>query len=207
MADSHKIKLGPPFGRVPWNKGLKIGDRIRKKTLWFSKPCFNCGNDFYSYPSQKRKYCSPSCRSKYTKASERNPNVGKKTGRIPKSAFKKGRILTREEIKKCLKRRPMSSLEIKIQNIINKHSLPYKFVGNGKFFIERKNPDFININGEKRAVEVYTRRHKDYFSGGTEQWKKERQKLFSKYGWEIIFIEDWQTNKEEVILNLLKGGY
>ena len=25
--------------------------------------------------------------------------------------------------------------------------------------------------------------------------------------WSIIFIEDWQTNKEDDIINLLQGGY
>lgn len=119
----------------------------------------------------------------------------------------KPHVLTKEIIKKCLIRRPMSSLEIKIQSTINKYNLPYKFVGNGNFFIERKNPDFININGEKKAIEVYARKHKEKFrNNGVEGWKNDRINIFSKYGWEIIFIEDWQTNNEQTVLNLLKGG-
>lgn len=122
----------------------------------------------------------------------------------------KGRIgikPSKETIRKILRRRPMSGLEQKVQNVITKYNLPYKFVGNGKFFIERKNPDFININGEKTAVEVYCRKHKENIRKlSVDNWKKERQEIFSKYGWSIIFIEDWQTNKEKTIISLLKGG-
>lgn len=116
-----------------------------------------------------------------------------------------GRKLSKKTIRKCLRRRKMSGLEKKVDKVIKKYNLPYKFVGNGKFFIERKNPDFININGEKKAIEVYWKRHKDYFRGGCDKWKEERRKIFEKYGWELIFIEGTGLN-EKILLNYLKGG-
>lgn len=123
----------------------------------------------------------------------------------------KGRDLsylrTPEMIKKSLQRRKMSSLEIKFQKIINKYNLPYKFVGNGQFFIERKNPDFININGDKIAIEIYWKSQKENMRGiSIEVWKKERLDIFSKYGWDILFIENSELN-EFNILRLLKGGH
>ena len=99
----------------------------------------------------------------------------------------------------------MSSLEKKFNDIIIKYGLPYVFVGNGKFFIERKNPDFVNCNGEKIAIEVYCRRHKEIFAGGLENWKSERERIFLKYGWKIMFFDE--TFKEEDILNRLGGGH
>ena len=116
-----------------------------------------------------------------------------------------GKRLTKEHIKKCLKRRNMSNLEQKFNTIIVKNNLPYKFVGNGKFFIERKNPDFINCNGEKIAIEVYYRRHKQLFRNNIEQWKQERQDIFSKYGWKIKFFDETQVN-ENYVFNQLKGS-
>ncbi|MBI2196193.1 hypothetical protein HYU45_01130 [Candidatus Daviesbacteria bacterium] len=111
-----------------------------------------------------------------------------------------------EAIRKALRRRPVSSLEAKFQEIINKNNLPYKYVGNGKFFIERKNPDFININGEKKAVEVYARKHKEKLRNlSIEEWKKERQVIFAKYGWEIIFFDEVQLTENNVLVTL-KGG-
>ena len=100
----------------------------------------------------------------------------------------------------------MSELEIKVQSVITKYKLPYKFVGNGEFFIERKNPDFININGEKKAIEVYCRAHKENLRGlNILQWRRARSDLFAKYGWSIIFIEDWQTNSEQTIISLINN--
>lgn len=124
-----------------------------------------------------------------------------------KNTWSKGRKLTIDHIKNSLRRRSVSSLEDKVLKVINKYDLPYKFVGNGDFFIERKNPDFVNTNGKKIAVEVFARKQKDLFRGSTKSWKLKRNNIFRKYGWSIIYIEDWQTNKEKTILSLLKGGY
>ncbi len=90
---------------------------------------------------------------------------------------------------KCLKRHPMSSLEIAFNKIVKENKLPYKFVGNGKFWIERKNPDFINTNGQKIAIELFYRRHKEQITGGYEKWRGDRIKVFKKYGWRVIFLE------------------
>lgn len=121
------------------------------------------------------------------------------------SNAKKGKKLSKEEIKKCLRRRTPSGLEKRVIKVINKYNLPYKFVGDGKFFIERKNPDFININGEKKAIEVFWKRHKDQFSGGLEKWKQERENIFAKYGWKIVFIEGTGLNEEKILNSLTKG--
>lgn len=93
----------------------------------------------------------------------------------------------------------MSSLEVSFDNIVKELGLPYKFVGNGAFFIERKNPDFININGDKIAVEVYNRKHKNLFKCGLEAWRKERSALFAEYGWSVLYFDETQINKEAVL--------
>ena len=98
--------------------------------------------------------------------------------------------------------RPMSSLEIKMDKIIKENKLSYKFVGNGKFSIERKVPDFINTNGEKIALEVFYRKHKNVFSGRLDNWMNKRKELFMKYGWKIEFFNECQVNNEEVIRRL-----
>jgi len=107
-----------------------------------------------------------------------------------------GRKLTKEHIRKVLKRNPKSLLEIKFESIIHKLNLPYKFVGNGEFFIERKCPDFINTEGNKIAIEVYYRKHKELFRSGLEDWKNQRFSLFKKYGWQLIFFNEIQVNED-----------
>lgn len=94
----------------------------------------------------------------------------------------------------------MSGLEKHVLHIIEKYELPYRFVGNGDFYIERKNPDFVNTNGEKKVVEVYWQRHKDLLrSGGFQKWHDERVEIFGSYGWEVIFLEGSGINEEKVL--------
>jgi len=64
-------KLGPPFGRIPWNKGLKVGDRIRKNKLYAARNCVYCDAEFFCYPSQNKRYCSHKCRALKTKPWEK----------------------------------------------------------------------------------------------------------------------------------------
>ena len=157
--------------------------------------------------------CSQETKDKLSKANKGkvSPRKGVKLSEETKqklSESHKGWIPPKSWYSHCLKRRPMSGLEIKVQKAVKKYHLPYKFVGNGQFVIERKVPDFINTNGQKIAVEVYSKVQKENVRGiPVDEWKKERSEIFSKYGWSIIYIEDWQTNKEETIVNLLtKGG-
>ena len=169
--------------------------KSRPRKLYQSHNCLECGTEFKSYPSENRKFCCPSCGAKH---------AARVYGNWKKCAFKKGRKLTRQQIRKNLRRREMSGLEKRVKSVIGKYNLPYKFVGNGQFFIERKNPDFVNTNGKKIAVEVYCKKQKEQVRGvNLEDWKRDRVNTFSKYGWDIIFIEDWQTNKEADILNIL----
>jgi hypothetical protein len=103
-----------------------------------------------------------------------------------------------ELVKRCLRRHEKSSLELKMESIMTELKLPYKFVGNGEVVIGGKNPDFVNCNGEKVAVEVYYRKHKEKFRGGTVEWMNDRQRLFQMYGWKLVFFDETETNVESV---------
>lgn len=171
-------------GYIPWNKG---------KNQWGTwVNCSACGKrirvENFRLKRSKNLFCSYKCAGKFL-------------------GFRQlGKILPRETIRKMLKRRYKSGLEIKLEKIIQKYNLPYKFVGNGKFFIENINPDFVNTNGEKKALEVYSKTHKNEFrEGGEEGWKKRRLEICKKYGWEMIFIE-MRTINEANILDYLRGG-
>lgn len=176
----HKFKKG----HIPWLKDKKV-DRNKYPKM----------GHFQKHTKESKKKMSKSWKYEDHITDEMRKNL---------SSSMKDYKKTREHIRNNLGRRKMSMLEVAVNDVIKKHSLPYKFVGNGEVLIGRKNPDFVNINGEKKAVEVYCRRHKDYFRGGCDGWKENRSNLFAEYGWQIIFVEDWQTNKEETILGLLK---
>ena len=69
---------------------------------------------------------------------------------------------------------------------------------------DNKCPDFINCNGEKIAIEAYYRRHKQQFRGDIDTWKNERQGIFNKYGWNIIFFDETEVNDDNILRSL--GG-
>ena len=110
---------------------------------------------------------------------------------------------TKEQLKKILHRRIPTSLEEKFQSIVDKHNLPYKYVGDNSFKIGKYNPDFINVNSKKIAIEVYTRYFKKRNNKSIEGWKIQRAKVFRQYGWQVIYFDEIEVNEENV-LNKLK---
>jgi len=145
--------------------------------------------------------------SQKTKEKISMANKGKRFS--PKTEFKKGHISLRkgikfpkETIRRILSRRVPSTLELKFLRIVKKYNLPYKYVGDGSFFINHCNPDFVNVNGEKIAIEVYARFYKQLDGRNILRWRHIRRQKFQEYGWKVIFFDETQI-KEDYILNVL----
>lgn len=86
--------------------------------------------------------------------------------------------------------------------IIEKLHQPYRFTGDGDVIIGGKCPDFVNCNGKKIALEVFYRGHKEEFRGGLERWKRNRSRVFARYGWKIIYFNEKQVNEKYVLRKL-----
>jgi len=166
-------------------KGRKLSEKTKEK-MGLAKQGNTYSKGRIPWNREKSNVFSKEAIEKMSNAKkgDKNPNFGKK--------------LSKEQVKKILRRRPKSSLELKFEQLITKLNLPYKFVGNGEVIIGRKCPDFINTNGEKIAIEVFYRRHKEMFRNGLENWKQERQKIFNKYGWKLEFFNEIQVNEKEI---------
>lgn len=97
-----------------------------------------------------------------------------------------------EKIVKSLCKRP-TSYEQRLQEIIKEYSLPYKYVGDGSFWITSEgkhiNPDFINMNGKKVIIETFAEIYKKKVFGSVENYKKERSRLFGNFGWKVIYLD------------------
>src|SRR3990172_6973412 len=119
--------------------------------------------------------------------------------------FLTGRKLPPEHVKNAMRRRPITSLELAFQKIVQDNKLPYKFVGNGAFIVDGLNPDFINVNGEKIAIEVFSRFYKEIDGGTVEEYKSERIKRLSPFGWRLFFFDETQVYPEYV-LSILGGN-
>jgi hypothetical protein len=112
-----------------------------------------------------------------------------------------GKRKSPESIRKSLERRIPTSLEAEGVRILNKHSQPYKFTGDGSFFIEKYNPDFINTNGQKIVLEFYARYFKR-LHGSIDSWKQKRRRVYGKYGYKVLFFNEAQTNEKYIMKRL-----
>ncbi len=74
----------------------------------------------------------------------------------------------------------------------------YKFVGDGSTFIGGKSPDFININGQKKIIEMFgTFWHSKEITGKTrKQEEQQRINHFAKYGYKALIV--WQKELKDI---------
>lgn len=82
--------------------------------------------------------------------------------------------------------KPKNKFETSVENILNGLcSGEYPFVGDGKFFIGTKNPDFVNIS-QKKIIEAYG----EYWHKPEEE--QQRIDLFAKEGYQTLIIWDYE---------------
>lgn len=79
--------------------------------------------------------------------------------------------------------------------ICNKYNLPFKYTGDGTFWIHNINPDFVEVNGKKIAVEIFG----DYWHSPLlkrnmryNQTYEGRKKILKRYGWKLIVL--WESD-------------
>jgi len=89
-----------------------------------------------------------------------------------------------------------------MQKFLNKHfPNEWKYVGDGEFWLGRRNPDFMNINGEKKLIEVFG----DYWHKGEDG--KERKRYFAQYGFKTLIIWEHECYKgKDYLLKKVEGG-
>lgn len=74
----------------------------------------------------------------------------------------------------------------------------YKYVGDGTIFIGGKCPDFINVNGQKKIIELFG----DYWHSEKatgifiKEHEKQRIKHFAKYGFKILIV--WECELQNI---------
>ena len=112
----------------------------------------------------------------------------------------KERVLTGQ-----FKTRKMTSYEKRLQDIITRNNLDYKFVGLGEIFIGGRVPDFVNCNGKKILIEVYEEYYKNHFFGSVENYEKKRFKHFKEYGWNTVFISGKELSDESKVIEKIKN--
>lgn len=96
--------------------------------------------------------------------------------------------------------------EKQFTEICKKYNLPFKYVGDGKFWIEDINPDFVDCNGKKTAVEIFSSYWHDPIKRLGLQYKRTyngRISTLKKYGWKCVIFWDYELDNEKIILGRL----
>ncbi len=85
--------------------------------------------------------------------------------------------------------------ERRLRNGLNK-MFPgeYKYTGDGSIAIGYKNPDFINVNGQKKIIELFGDYwHSKKVTGRTrKEEEQQRIKHFKKYGYKTLIVWEYE---------------
>ena len=89
--------------------------------------------------------------------------------------------------------------ELIFERICKKYSLPFRYVGDSSFWIENINPDFIECNGKKIAVEIFGDYWHSPLLNQQIEWNRTyegRKAILKKYGWDVIILWESDLKKE-----------
>lgn len=185
-------------------RGLKLAAATHSREHKVTNKCANCGKLFDTPKSLARLYCSHKCvmtDPKYrqrisatVKALHQDPDYVKKfmDGRHTMTANPNWRY-------NILIRRIPTKPEIIATNLLNdKFPREYKYVGNGVIWVGRFNPDFININGKKKIIEVWG-----------DHWHRDddpdqRISYFRNYGFDTLIIWEHELLKPNDVIERLE---
>ena len=208
------------LGNIPWNRGIPRREETKKKISENHKGMLgkHCSEEHKKNISlalkgnQNWKLRKNFKHLKKTKLKISEKMKGKKLSEEHKKKLSISNIWMKKlwqnkdfrekRIKAILQgsmKRP-TSLEQQMIKIINKYNLPYKYTGDGSFLVGYKNPDFINVNGEKICVEVANTFHHD------ENYPEKRKEHFKRWGWDCIVFRTNNLNENEVKIRLEEGG-
>ena len=191
MRDSKKGKHYSPQtefkkGHDVWNKN-KPHPRARKSSTMFK---------------QGHKTNLGRVQSEATKEKIRQINKGKHLS--PATEFRKGQvpleIIKKSRLALCV--RPNKPEKILIR-LLRENNLPYKYTGDGSFWIENLNPDFVECNGKKKCIEVFGEYHHNPLLKKGLPWSRTqigREEILKKYGWECLVIWDNELRNPEKVL-------
>lgn len=153
-------------------------------------------------------------------------NIGRKHSEIMKKMyvegklkpnsgqFKKGRRLSEESERKRFENQHMRPTRPeRILDLLLQQNFPneYKYTGDGKAVINGRNPDFLNCNGQKKAIllnGVYwhlTRLQKNNPSLTRSEVEVMERKPYDEFGFKLLHIWEDEIKNPEKVLEKIKN--
>jgi len=197
-------------GSIPWNKGY--GDYIsgekhpmfgKHHSVETKKRISNTriakglakgkNNPRYGKPSwckgKKRPKHAEIMRRKWQEIEYRTKVARQNGERLAK--LNKEPSFTRKRLKGLIKR--PSSIERKLIRIIKHNEFPFRYVGDGEYVVDGKNPDFIN-HDETKIIEAFG----TYWHDLKDQEAKEA--FFGEHGYATLIIWEEELTDEKAIV-------
>lgn len=102
-------------------------------------------------------------------------------------------------------RRKPNKSELRLDDILKRNfGGEWKYVGDGEVWINGKNPDFININGKKKIIELFSVYwHKE--RARTNDDELDRKTHYKKYGFDCLIIWQEELKNEEILVDKIRG--
>jgi len=191
-------------GQVPWNKGIHLTEEDKQHKSEAQKliqpfihtPEFNK----MTGDAQRGKIISPSARYNMSIA-----HLGKPLSESHKDSMSIAwkRLWRDQEFRDRRIKELIAGLNIfpnKPETAILKlleELFPeeYEYTGNGKMIINGINPDFTNINGQKKVIELFG----DYWHKGEDPQIKINR--YSEYGFDCLVIWEHELEHKEILIN------
>lgn len=165
------------------------------------------------YPSRfvKRKNCNRICAGQGKNVGKLHPMYGKNHTKETKrkmSIAQKGKQKTEKHLRNIIKgqlkannRTKPNKPELKLNNILQQlFPNEYKLNVKADIIIAGKIPDFININGQKKIIELYG----DYWHKNTQAKDLKRQKLIESLGYKTLIVWEHKLKNIHTLNNKLK---
>ncbi|MDO9581338.1 MAG: hypothetical protein Q7J06_12390 [Bacteroidales bacterium] len=150
-------------------------------------PCAVCGRI-----TKNRTFCSRFCQLSPTGRQFMHLKVQNTVLSLP-------RELLSERIRKAS--RPPNKYERMFDKFLQDNfPSEWKYVGDGKLIIDRKNPDFININGKKAIIELWG----DYWHKGDDP--ERLIDFYGKYGYRTLVIWTHELKHPETLKEKIRRG-
>lgn len=212
---NRKGKNNPNYGKHPvmtneWKEKIRLGHLGEKAYNYIdgrSNKDYFCENCKCIVTKSSGVYGSGFCGSCIKKIHWKNKEFKEKMSNIIRD--RQVEKLSSEEAMTSWLRIMRAGLKIKpnkpetflIELLKNLGLTNYKYVGDGSFWIERFNPDFIHDDGQKKIIEFfgqYWHSRPDY-----NERDKRRLKTYKKYGYKTLIIsEKHLTDLDKLTLKL-----
>jgi hypothetical protein len=179
-------------GHIGWMKNKKHPDETKRKISESLKKAYKEGKHIYS---TKGKHLSEETRKKmsFSRSKEKHPLWGKHHSEESKQKMR-------------LKKLGLYAGKLYLDSILQNHFPDeWKFVGDGQVIIGGLCPDFINVNGKKKIIELFGHfwhEGKIISKGGVLEHRTEagKKKVYGEIGYDTLVIWDDELDNESKVI-------